>query len=543
MTKYIFITGGVISSIGKGITTSSIAMLLKERGYKVSIRKMDPYINIDSGTMSPYQHGETYVTDDGVETDLDLGHYERFTGILCNRFSNFTTGKIYNSVIKKEREGLFLGETVQIIPHITNEIKESISLNSDIADIVIIEIGGTVGDIESLPFLEAVRQFKYENGEKDVLFVHITLIPCIKSVKELKTKPTQQSVATLRAIGIIPDILICRSECKLSDDHFNKLSLFCSISKSEIFEEIDVNTSVYEVPIELEKQGLDTLILRKLSLEVNNIDLSNWNRMLESIRYSYRNRKNNSIKIAVVGKYVKLKDAYYSVYEAIYHGGIINNVFIDIKIIESDEINESSVSNLLFDVDAILIPGGFGSRGIIGKLTAIRYAREHNIPFFGICLGFQCAIIEFARNVCGLSEANSIEFDYDTQDPVICFLKNQSIDMQKGGTMKLGSFPISLNNNESIAFKAYNKKEINERHRHRYEFNRDYENMFIDNGFIMSGIASRNNEVTVEIIELIKHPWFVACQFHPEFKSMPLKPHPLFNSFVNAAIKYHYNRK
>ena len=548
MSKYIFVTGGVVSSIGKGITTSSIAMLLKKRGYRISVRKMDPYINVDSGTMSPYQHGEVYVTDDGTETDLDLGHYERFTNLSCDRFSNYTTGRIYRSVINKEREGKYLGQTVQIIPHVTDEIKSAILQNDVLKniDITIVEIGGTVGDIESLPFLEAARQLKYEKGRENVLFIHITLIPYIKSAEETKTKPTQQSVAMLRTIGIVPDILVCRCERSLTKEQIKKISLFCSVSKAAIFEEKDVNISIYEVPIELSKQKFDILLLQMLSLSSNSINLSDWNQMLNVMFNAYKNKNQNVVAVVVIGKYIELKDAYYSVYEAIRHGGIKNNVFINIKMIESEDIDYDSVHNLLSGVNAILIPGGFGGSRIGGKLIAIRYARENKIPFFGICLGLQSAMIEFAKNVCGIVDANSMEFN-NIDNSIICLLKDQQSVEHKGATMKLGSFPILLKNNSKV-FNIYgNLNKIYERYRHRYTFNRDYESIFIENGISFVGFSDSTdkdtkNKSTIEIIELIDHPWYIACQFHPEFKSSPIYPHPLFISFIKAALDNKNNK-
>jgi len=527
-TKHIFVTGGVVSSLGKGLTSASIALLLQRRGYKVRLQKMDPYLNVDPGTMSPYQHGEVYVTHDGAETDLDLGHYERFTGVDCSKDSNYTTGKIYSSVIQRERQGGYLGKTVQVIPHITDEIKKAIrSLDGADADIVITEIGGTAGDIESLPFLEAIRQYRQEIGRKNGLFIHITLVPYLKAANELKTKPSQQSVGILRTIGIIPDILICRSEREMGEDHREKLALFCNVDKDLVIEETDVANSIYEVPMALAEQDVDVYILEMLGLHVTPVDLEDWRKMLDTLI----NPKNGEIEIAVVGKYISLKDSYKSIYEALTHGGIANSVRVHIRMIESEEIEKHGAAKLLDGVSGVLVPGGFGYRGIEGKIAAIRHAREKGLPFLGICLGMQCAVIEFARNVCGLKGANSTEFDENTPAPVVDLMDEQRKISEKGGTMRLGSYPCRLGA-KSKAAAAYSKAEISERHRHRYEFNNRFRKEFDSAGMEFSGQSPDGK--LVEIVELKNHPWFVACQFHPEFQSTPLNAHPLFREFARV---------
>lgn len=531
MAKHIFITGGVVSSLGKGITAASIAMLLEQRGYRVRMQKMDPYLNVDPGTMSPYQHGEVYITDDGAETDLDLGHYERFAGITCNKTSNFTTGRIYSNVIKREREGGYLGKTVQVIPHITNEIKSAIAmLDSDNVDIAITEIGGTAGDIESLPFLEAIRQFKHESGRNNSLFVHLTLVPYIKAAGEMKTKPSQQSVAILREIGITPDILICRCERPMTEEHIDKLSLFCNVPKELVISEQDVANSIYEVPIELARQHLDRYILEYFNIPVNTLDLTEWNKMIDTVI----NPKNGAVKIGVVGKYISHKDAYKSIYEALNHAGIANSVTVSVKMIEAEELEQGSDSEILGDVSGILVPGGFGSRGVNGKIKAIKYARSNNIPFFGICLGMQCAVIEFARNVCQMADAHSSEFSTTTAYPVIDLMEDQKLITAKGGTMRLGACPCMIADGTK-SVEAYGTSEISERHRHRYELNNKFLKQLTDNGLIVAGTSP--NKKLVELIELPNHPWFVACQYHPEFKSTPLKAHPLFKGFIAASMK------
>ncbi|MCF6174672.1 MAG: CTP synthase [Victivallaceae bacterium] len=529
MTKHIFITGGVVSSLGKGITAASLAMLLKQRGYRVAIQKLDPYINVDPGTMSPYQHGEVYVTDDGAETDLDLGHYERFADLTCSKNSNYTTGKIYSTVIARERRGDYLGGTVQVIPHITNEIKRAIkSLDSDEIDIAITEIGGTAGDIESLPFLEAIRQFKHEAGDGNAIFIHLTLVPYIKAAGELKTKPSQQSVGILRGIGIIPDILVCRSEVAMQDEHFNKLALFCNVTRDLVIEEIDVENSIYEVPLELAKQEFDLKVLKKLHLESRELDLTAWKKMIEKAI----NPTQGEVKIAVIGKYISLKDAYKSIYEALEHAGIANDLSVSIKMVESENLEKDPSCAILNQIDGILVPGGFGDRGIPGKINAIKYARENDIPFLGICLGMQCAVIEFARNILKHQDADSTEFNEKTKYPVIDLMLEQKNISNMGGTMRLGAYACQLKP-ESKAAAAYGTKDISERHRHRYEFNSAFADELEAAGLEIAGISPKNK--LVEIVENPALKWFVACQFHPEFKSRPMQAHPLFRDFVNAA--------
>jgi CTP synthase len=532
MTKHIFVTGGVVSSLGKGITAAALAMLLKHRGYRVAMQKMDPYINVDPGTMSPYQHGEVYVTDDGAETDLDLGHYERFAGINCSQASNYTTGRIYSNVINRERQGGYLGGTVQVIPHITDEIKKAVaSLDSADTDIVITEIGGTAGDIESLPFLEAIRQFYHEVGPENALFIHLTLVPYIKAAGEMKTKPSQQSVGILRNIGIVPNVLICRTEKPMQEEHFSKLALFCNVKKDLVIEERDVENSIYEVPIELARQEVDLKILKELHLDPRELDIAAWTDMVDRV---IRNEK-SKLTIAVVGKYISLRDAYKSIYEALDHAGIHNDCNIKIMMVEAEELEASGNHDLISEADGILVPGGFGDRGIPGKLKAIKYARENNIPFLGICLGMQCAVIEFARDVLGKTDANSTEFDEKSTYPVIDLMVSQRNITDKGGTMRLGAYPCNVLAGTNAA-KAYDVLEISERHRHRFEFNNDYREDIENAGLKIVGTSPDGK--LVEIVELAEHPWFVACQFHPEFKSRPLEPHPLFRDFVKAAISY-----
>ncbi len=531
MTKHIFITGGVVSSLGKGITAGSIALLLKNRGYRIKIQKLDPYLNVDPGTMSPYQHGEVYVTDDGAETDLDLGHYERFADLTCSKESNFTTGSIYSAVIQRERQGGYLGKTVQVIPHVTDEIKKCISLlDGKDVDIAITEIGGTVGDIESLPFLEAIRQYRQEIGRDNGLFIHLTLVPYIKAAGEMKTKPSQQSVGILREIGIIPDILVCRCERELAKEHREKLALFCNVAKELVIEEQDVKNSIYEVPVDLAKQDLDKYILELLRLHVKDIANAPWEKMVKSII----SPGSGEIEIAVVGKYISLRDSYKSIYEALTHGGAANDVRVNIRMIESEEIERSSAEKFLGGVDGILVPGGFGDRGIAGKIEAVKYARTNKIPFLGICLGMQCAVIEFARNVCGLADANSTEFNPDTENPVIDLMEEQKKITSKGGTMRLGAYSCEIST-KTLTEAAYGAGKISERHRHRYEFNGKFEKVLLEKGMIIAGRSPETG--LVEIIEIKDHPWFVASQFHPEFKSRPLKAHPLFRDFIKASLK------
>lgn len=530
MPKYIFVTGGVVSSLGKGITSASVGKLLESRGLKVTLIKCDPYINVDPGTMNPYQHGEVYVTEDGAETDLDLGHYERFTHARLTRDNNITTGKIYFSVIAKERRGDYLGKTVQIIPHITEEIKHSIKkvAYGRKIDVVIIEIGGTVGDIESLPFLEAIRQLKLELGRDYAINIHVTLIPYIKTAGELKTKPTQHSVGRLREIGIIPDIIICRTEKHLSQDVKEKIALFCNVDSEAVIPAIDVK-SIYEVPLNLRNEGLDKLIIRLLNLRCQDKDLADWeNSVLSRLRAPAK-----QVQIAVVGKYIMLQDAYKSIYEALTHGAIANNVELLIRKVDSEDIERDGAQKHLEGVAGILVPGGFGNRGIEGKIQAIKYARENRIPFFGICLGLQTAVIEFARNICGLSKANSTEFDKKTRYPVISLLEEQRKVRAKGATMRLGSYPCLLKKGTQ-AHRAYKKGRILERHRHRYEFNNKFRAIMQRRGLVFAGLYPKAN--LVELVELKGHPWFVACQFHPEFKSKPDHPHPLFAAFIKASL-------
>lgn len=536
-TKYIFVTGGVVSSLGKGITAASLGRLLKSRGYRVTIQKFDPYINIDPGTMSPYQHGEVFVTDDGAETDLDLGHYERFIDINLSKNSNTTTGKIYQSVINKERRGDYLGGTVQVIPHITNEIKERVFRvgQQDNADFVITEIGGTVGDIESLPFLEAIRQVKKDVGKNDVLYIHVTLVPYISAAGELKTKPTQHSVKELRSIGISPDIIVCRSEKPISKEMREKMAMFCDVDPDAVIQNLTAR-SIYEVPMLMEEQGLDTIVLRKLEMEDKPKDMQGWHDMVARILKKY----DKKVTIAVVGKYVALQDAYISITESLRHAAVANEAELDIHWVNAEEIeaDDTDMDKVMAGVDGILVPGGFGNRGIEGKIKAIQYAREHKIPFFGICLGMQCAVIEFARHVCGMADANSSEFNQNSAHPVIDLMPEQ-IDVEDlGGTMRLGLYPCKVYP-DTLTSKAYNAELIYERHRHRYEFNNAFREKIVGKGLVLGGTLP--NGRLVEIVELpeSEHPWFLGAQFHPEFKSRPTNPHPLFRDFVGAAVKHH----
>ena len=536
-TKYIFVTGGVVSSLGKGITAASLGRLLKSRGYRVTIQKFDPYINIDPGTMSPYQHGEVFVTDDGAETDLDLGHYERFIDINLSKNSNTTTGKIYQSVINKERRGDYLGGTVQVIPHITNEIKERVFRvgQQDNADFVITEIGGTVGDIESLPFLEAIRQVKKDVGKNDVLYIHVTLVPYISAAGELKTKPTQHSVKELRSIGISPDILVCRSEKPISKEMREKMAMFCDVDPDAVIQNLTAR-SIYEVPMLMEEQGLDTIVLRKLEMEDKPKDMQGWHDMVARILKKY----DKKVTIAVVGKYVALQDAYISITESLRHAAVANEAELDIHWVNAEEIeaDDTDMDKVMAGVDGILVPGGFGNRGIEGKIKAIQYAREHKIPFFGICLGMQCAVIEFARHVCGMADANSSEFNPNSTHPVIDLMPEQLDVEDLGGTMRLGLYPCKVYP-DTLTSKAYNAELIYERHRHRYEFNNAFREEIVGKGLVLGGTLP--NGRLVEIVELpeSEHPWFLGAQFHPEFKSRPTNPHPLFREFVGAAVKHH----
>jgi len=529
-TKYIFVTGGVVSSLGKGITAASLGQLLKSRGLRVTIQKFDPYINVDPGTMSPYQHGEVFVTDDGAETDLDLGHYERFIDVNLSKNNSVTTGKIYWSVLNKERKGEYDGRTVQVIPHITNEIKERIiraSKERDV-DVVITEIGGTVGDIESLPFLEAIRQIKYDVGKENVMYIHVTLVPFLSKAGELKTKPTQHSVKELRGLGIQPDVLICRTEVPLAGDLKDKIALFCDLDPKEVIENIDAST-IYEIPLMLENEGLPQLVIEHLNLRCEDLDLSEWNEIVNRVKNPI-----GKVKIGLVGKYVELKDAYLSVAEALRHGAIANNLDIEIKWIHAEEINEQNSSDFLSEVDGILVPGGFGDRGVDGKIAAIKYARENKVPYLGIALGMQLAVVEFARNVSGLHKAHSSEINPDTPYPVIDLMPEQRDIEATNGSMRLGLYPCKIRENTK-AFEIYNDEIIYERHRHKLEFNNEYRDKLEEEGLIISGVSP--DERLVEIIELKDHPWFVGVQYHPEFKSRPIKAHPLFREFVKAANK------
>ena len=538
MPKYIFVTGGVVSSLGKGLAASSIGCLLESRGLRVALIKLDPYINVDPGTMSPFQHGEVFVTDDGAETDLDLGHYERFTHAHLSQANNWTTGRIYLSVIEKERRGDYLGKTIQVIPHITNEIKDAVRkvAENDKPDVIIVEIGGTVGDIESLPFLEAIRQMGNEEGAGNALFIHVTLVPYIAAAGELKTKPTQHSVRDLREIGIAPDILLCRSEKPLSRELRGKIALFCNVKEPAVISAQDVDT-IYEVPLAFHEQGLDDLIVQQLGLDTQapQVDLAEWRNLVSTIREP----SGGEAKIAIVGKYVGLEDSYKSLREALTHGGVANNLRVDVKWIESEELMDDDYENRLRDFDAILVPGGFGKRGVAGMIRAISYARKTRTPFFGICLGMQTACIEYARNVCELKDADSTEFDLETPHPVIFKLRDLVDVEELGGTMRLGAWPCQLAP-DSLVQEVYGGAEsISERHRHRYEFNPEFRQRLEKEGLVFSGVSPDGK--FVEMIELSRdvHPWFVGCQFHPEYKSQPLNAHPLFAAFVRAA---HENR-
>ena len=536
--KYIFITGGVVSSLGKGITSASLAYLLMSHGLSVSIVKIDPYLNVDPGTMNPYQHGEVYVLDDGAETDLDLGHYERFTGLTLSKKNNFTTGQVYFSVITKERHGDYLGKTVQIIPHITNEIKKRIKEAGKNKDVLIVEIGGTIGDIEGLPFLEAIRQMGYNEKRENCLYVHLTLVPYIKTAGEIKTKPTQHSVKELQSIGISPDIIVCRSERRLSSEAKEKIAMFCNVEKEAVITALDVST-VYEVPLAFKKENFDKMVIKKLSLDIKSEgDTSNWEQMVDRIK-----NPKETVKIAFVGKYIGLKESYKSLIESFVHSGADVGVRVDLKWIESEELETENHEELLRDVDGILVPGGFGSRGIEGKINAIKYARKNGVPFLGICLGMQTCVVEFARNVAGLHQAHSEEFDEQTEHKVIHLARKwqregeiitRDEQSDKGGTMRLGSYPCVLSK-DTLARKIYKKEKIDERHRHRYEFNNGYREILEKNGLVISGVSPDNE--FVEIVELKNHPFFIGVQFHPEFKSRPLKPHPIIKTFVEKSYE------
>jgi len=528
--KFIFITGGVVSSLGKGIAAASVGRLLESRGFRVTFLKFDPYINVDPGTMNPYQHGEVYVTEDGAETDLDLGHYERFTSTTLSRDNNVTSGQVYYSVIMKERKGDYLGKTIQVIPHITNEIKRRIKkLATSDTDVVIVEIGGTVGDIESLPFLESIRQFRFDVKRENVLYIHVTLVPYIKAAQEIKTKPTQHSVQRLREIGIQPDILLCRTEKRFTEKVREKISLFTNVEKRAVIPACDVGC-VYEIPLKLEKEGLTDIVMEYLCLNPRKEDLKEWKSMVRNI-YQFK----KSVTIGIVGKYIELQDAYKSIMEALTHGGIANKARINIKWVEAEKLGEEEdLKEAFADVQGILVPGGFGERGIEGKINAARWARENNLPFFGICLGMQCAVIEFARHVCGMQGANSTEFGPDTSYPVIDFLPEQRKVKVKGGSMRLGAYPLCIKEN-TLLHKLYGVTESQERHRHRYEVNPEYISILEQNGLIASGISPDGK--LVEAVELKKHLFFIGCQYHPEFKSRPNSPHPIFRGFIAASLK------
>ena len=528
-TKFIFVTGGVLSSLGKGLAAASISALLECRGLKVTNQKLDPYINVDPGTMSPFQHGEVFVTDDGAETDLDLGHYERFSSTCMGKCNNLTTGQVYYSVITKERRGDYLGKTVQVIPHITNEIKDYISKTAAGFDVSIVEIGGTVGDIESLPFLEAIRQFRNEAGKQNAIFIHLTWVPFIKTAGEVKTKPTQHSVKALREIGIQPDILLCRTENLLSDDIKSKIALFCNVEVTSVFTAKDVGC-IYEVPLVFHKEGLDNKIVDLLNIWTGQPKLDAWEEVVSKF-----NNPPHEVCIGIVGKYVNLTDSYKSLNEALVHGGIANNCRVKLKFIDSEKVEAEGLGGQLDDVDGVLVPGGFGIRGIEGMITAAQFARENKIPYFGICLGMQMAVVEYARNICSLARANSSEFDSQTPHPVIDLLPEQREVTDKGASMRLGAYPCVVSP-DSYAFTAYGQKKISERHRHRYEFNNDYKKILTDKGLQITG-ASPDGRLA-EIVEIKDHPWFLGCQFHPEFKSRPTKPHPLFSKFIEAALKH-----
>ncbi len=529
MSKFVFITGGVVSSLGKGLTSASIGMLLESRGLRIAIQKFDPYINVDPGTMSPYQHGEVYVLDDGSETDLDLGHYERFTSAKLTRDCSVTTGQIYGAVIKKERHGDYLGKTVQVIPHITDEIKSHIhKLAGPDIDVVISEFGGTIGDIEGLPFIEAIRQFALDVGKKNVIFIHLTLIPHLRTTGEIKTKPTQHSVGKLREIGIQPDILVCRTEKPLTKEARDKISLFCNVSQECVIEEMDARVSIYEIPQMLREQGIDDLILEHLDIRAKKPDLKGWNGIVDILA-----DPKQTVEIALVGKYVELYDSYKSVYEAITHAGIANECKVTMRKIPPGLLEKEPAEKVLAGVKGLVVPGGFGERGIEGKIEAIKYAREKKIPFLGLCLGLQVATIEFARNVCGLEGAHSTEFDPDTPHPVISLMDSQGNVVDKGGTMRLGAYPCHLAK-ASRARKIYGADVVHERHRHRYEINNKYREVFEEKGMVFAGLSP--NGKLVELIELRDHPWFFASQFHPEFRSKPNKAHPLFRDFIRTVL-------
>jgi CTP synthase len=527
-TKFIFITGGVVSSLGKGVAAASVGAILESRGFSVGLMKFDPYVNVDPGTMSPYQHGEVFVTDDGAETDLDLGHYERFTHTRTSRLHNYTTGRIYETVIAKERRGDYLGKTVQVIPHVTDEIKSAMRRLADGVDVVIVEIGGTVGDIESLPFLEAIRQFRLELGRNDAANIHLTLVPYIAAAEELKTKPTQHSVRELRAIGIQPDILLCRVDRALPEDQRKKIGLFCNMPAEHVIAARDVPT-IYEVPLAFCREGLDRTLLELLDLPRYERDMSRWETLVQRIKNPKRR-----VRIGIVGKYVELPDAYKSLNEALLHGGIANEAKVELVYISAETIEQGNWPKEIFDVDGLLVPIGFGARGTEGKIAAIRYAREHRVPFFGICLGMQCLTIEYARNVCGIKDATSTEFDGEARNPVIYKLRDLLGVEELGGTMRLGAYPCRLKEG-TLARQIYGAAEVSERHRHRYEVNQKYLASLVEHGLVVSGMSPDGK--FVEMVELPGHPWFLGCQFHPEYKSKPTEPHPLFVSYIAAALR------
>ncbi|MCP3891168.1 MAG: CTP synthase [Desulfobulbaceae bacterium] len=539
-TKFIFVTGGVLSSLGKGLASAAIGALLESRGLTVTFQKLDPYINVDPGTMNPFQHGEVYVTDDGAETDLDMGHYERYTNAVMAQKNNYTSGRIYYSVIKKERRGEYLGGTVQVIPHITDEIKAAVLQLDGSVDVAIIEIGGTVGDIEGLPFIEAIRQLRGDLGHEYTLFIHLTLVPYIKTAGEVKTKPTQHSVRELRADGIQPDILVCRTEIPLEESLKSKISLFCNVRKDAVITAIDVDT-IYELPLHLHKEGLDTKILELLNIWTGQPNIKPWEQLVHNIQ-----NPKNDVTIAITGKYVDLTESYKSLHEALVHGGLANGTKVNLLYISAEDLESKNVASLLDGCDGILVPGGFGQRGVEGKIKAINYARKNKVPFFGICLGMQLAVVELSRDLLELPMANSTELDEATPDPVIYLIKEwfdyrtnkmqiRDEESDLGGTLRLGAYPCVLKEN-SNAHKAYKLEEIHERHRHRFEFNNDYRQRLEENGLVISGTSPDNN--LVEIVEIEDHPWFLGCQFHPEFKSKPMKPHPLFRDFISAALKH-----
>lgn len=529
--KYIFVTGGVTSSLGKGIICASLGKLLTARGLRVTIQKLDPYINVDPGTMNPYEHGEVYVTDDGAETDLDLGHYERFLGVATSQKNNVTTGRIYNDVIAKERKGAYLGQTVQVVPHITNEIKSRVRAIGDSGkyDVVIVEVGGTVGDIEGLPYIEAMRQMRYDVGKKNTISIHLTLVPYLKAAGELKTKPTQHSVKTIYEIGLQPDILVCRAEVPLDNSIRRKIAQFCNVENEDVIASLDAE-SIYEVPLLMREEGLDTRVIEKLNLDVGELDISDWVKFLKAVK-----NPTKKVTIAMVGKYVEHKDAYLSIVESFIHAGAENDCKVELKWLQSDDFTEENAAEKLKGVSGILVPGGFGGRGIDGKLEAVRYARENKVPFFGICLGMQCAVIEFARNVSGWENANSSEFDENTDKPVVDLMLDQKDVSEKGGTMRLGQYDCKLTEGSKAAL-AYGTEMIKERHRHRFEINNRLRYKLVEDGMLISGINPDRD--LVEIIELPDHPWFVGVQFHPELKSTVKNPHPLFRDFVKASLDY-----